>query len=179
MHWSEFEHAQPRLAALGRRQLIEPGVLLVATIRRDGAPRVSAVEPLIMDGRLLLSMLWQSAKAADLLRDPRILVHGVITSKDGSNGEFKLRGLAREAAEPEMQRRYAALAASTLGWEPVPGRFHLFEVDLAGVAFVSYDKATGDQHTAVWPPGREFVRRATSATSLGAPEPASELIAAR
>jgi len=36
MHWSEFEHAQPRMARLGRERLIGPGVVLVATIRHDG-----------------------------------------------------------------------------------------------------------------------------------------------
>ena len=50
----------------------------------------------MMEGELWLSMMWQSAKARDLLRDPRILVHNVITSRDGAEGEFKVRGpLAR------------------------------------------------------------------------------------
>lgn len=33
MDWSELEHRQPGLAALGRQRLLEPGVVLVATIR--------------------------------------------------------------------------------------------------------------------------------------------------
>jgi hypothetical protein len=44
-------------------RLIAPGVLLVVTIRRDGTPRVSPVEPLVLDGDLWLSMMWQSRKA--------------------------------------------------------------------------------------------------------------------
>jgi hypothetical protein len=28
----------------------------------------------------------------------------------------------------------------------------------------------------MWPPGREFIRRATSPTSVGDPEPASDII---
>jgi hypothetical protein len=55
---------------------------------RDGTPRVSAVEPLVTGGDLWLSMLWQSTKAADLLRDPRILLRSVVTSRDGGAGEF-------------------------------------------------------------------------------------------
>jgi hypothetical protein len=50
--WSEMETSQPRLAIFGRRRLLEPGVLLVATIRGDGAPRVSPVEPFVLDGIL-------------------------------------------------------------------------------------------------------------------------------
>ena len=178
MHWSDFEHTQPRLAGLGRERLIAPGVLLVATIRRDGTPRVSPVEPLLLDGDLWLAMMWQSAKARDLRRDPRILVHSVITSREGSEGEFKLRGTARPEEDPAVQRRYAAAAARTLGWEPEPGRFHLFAVDLGEAVFISYDTGTGDQHVAMWPPGREFIRRATTATSVGDPEPVRSLLTA-
>ena len=95
MNWSELAGAQPRLAGLGRGRLLDRGVVLVATIRSDGTPRVSPVEPFVLDGVLWLSMLQGSAKAADLRRDPRILVHSVITSRDGGEGEFKVRGHAR------------------------------------------------------------------------------------
>jgi hypothetical protein len=66
MRWSELQDGQPGLAALGQRRLLEPGVVLVATIRGDGTPRLSPVEPLVMDGSLWLSMLWQSRKATSL-----------------------------------------------------------------------------------------------------------------
>src|SRR5262245_51250955 len=42
MRWSDLEDRQPRLAALGKQRLLEPGVVLVATIRkrrpRGGTP---------------------------------------------------------------------------------------------------------------------------------------------
>jgi hypothetical protein len=176
MRWSEMTHAQPRLAALGQRRLVEPGVLLVATIRPDGAPRLSPVEPFLMDGSLWLAMMWQSTKARDLLRDPRIQVHSVITNREGTEGEFKIRGTASEEHDPAVQRRYAEAVASSLGWRPEPGRFHLFGVEIGQVTFIRYDPPTGDQYVTLWPPGREFVRRPTSATSVGEPEPASEII---
>jgi Pyridoxamine 5'-phosphate oxidase len=178
MDWSEMEDGQPRLAGLGRQRLLEPGVVLVATIRGDGTPRVSPVEPLVLDGILWLSMLWQSRKAADLMRDPRILVHSVVTSRDGRAGEFKIRGTARDEHDPAVQRRYAGEVAAGLGWAPEPGRFHLFAVSIEEVTFISYDDATGDQHVAMWPPAREYIRRGTSATSVGGPEPVSDIILA-
>ena len=46
------------------------------------------------------------------------------------------------------------------------------------MTFIRYDDATGDQRVARWPPPREFIRRGTSATSLGEPEPAREIIVA-
>ena len=178
MEWSALEHRQPRLAELGRKRLLEPGVGLVATIRGDGTPRVSPVEPFILDGTLWLSMLWQSRKAVDLLRDPRVLVHSVVTSRDGGEGEFKIRSTARAEDDPDLSRRYAAAVAASLGWSPEPGRFHLFAVTIGEVTFIRYDDATGDQHVARWPPPREYIRRGTSATSLGTPEPASDIIVA-
>jgi len=178
MHWSDLEHSQPRLARLGHERLIAPGVLLVVTIRRDGTPRLSPVEPLLLDGDLWLSMMWQSTKARDLLRDPRVLVHSVITGPEGAEGEFKVRGTARAQADHDVQRRYADAVAASLDWAPEPGRFHLFAIDIAEVTYIRYDHASGDQHTAMWPPGREFIRRGTSATSVGDPEPVSDLITA-
>jgi hypothetical protein len=178
MDWSEMEGSQPRLAGLGRRRLLEPGVLLVATIRADGTPRISPVEPFVLEGILWLSMMWQSRKAADLMRDPRILVHSLVTSRDGGEGEFKIRGTARGEHDRAVQHRYADAAASGLGWAPEPGRFHLFAVNIEDVTFIRYDDATGDQRVAMWPPAREFIRRATSATSVGAPEPVSDVIVA-
>jgi len=174
MHWSDIEQAQPGLAKLAHDRLIGPGVVLVATVRRDGTPRLSPVEPLILDGDLWLSMMWHSAKALDLLRDPRILVHNIIASRSGTDGEFKIRGTARQEDEPRLQRRYADTVASTLGWDPEPGKFHLFAVDIEHTAVISYDEPTGDQHVATWPPAAEFIRRATSATSVGGPEPVTD-----
>jgi pyridoxamine 5'-phosphate oxidase-like protein len=179
VHWSDIGHTQPRLARLAQERLIDPGVVLVATIRGDGTPRLSPVEPYILGDDLWLSMMWRSTKAQDLLRDPRILVHSVITGPDGAEGEFKIRGTARTESDPAMQRRYADAVAASLGWNPQPGRFHLFAVEINQVTFITYDPGgSGDQHVAMWPPGREFIRRATSPTSVGDSEPISDIIQA-
>ena len=176
MRWSEFEDRQPRLAEVGREKLVGPGVVLVVTVRRDGTPRLSPVEPFVLDGELWLSMLLNSTKAVDLIRDPRILVHSVVTGRDGAGGEFKLRGTVRAETDPTVQHRYAAAVAEALGWRPIPGEFHLFAVDVDDVTFIRYVDATGDQFVTRWPRGGEFVRRGTSMTTLGSPEPHQELL---
>jgi hypothetical protein len=177
MRWSDLESAQPGLAGLGRQRLLQPGMVLVGTIRRDGSPRLSPVEPYLLDGDLWLCLLWQSAKAADLLRDPRVLVHSIVTGRDGAEGEFKARGTARAERDPAVQRRYSQAVTADLGWSPTPGRFHLFAVGIDDVTFIRYDDATGDQHVARWPPAREFIRRGDSGTSLRDPEPVRDIIA--
>ncbi|MEV0269369.1 pyridoxamine 5'-phosphate oxidase family protein [Hamadaea sp. NPDC050747] len=172
MRWMEFEKEQPRLAGLTRARLLTPGVVLVCTVRADGTPRLSPVEPYIMEGQFWLSMLWGSWKAKDLVRDPRILVHNIVTSRNGGgDGEVKVRGTAVPVEDHAVQERYAASVAETIGWQAIPGRFHLFAIDLTEVAYLHYDDATGDQYTVLWPQGAEFVRRGTSATSVGDPEP--------
>jgi Pyridoxamine 5'-phosphate oxidase len=176
MRWLELEREQPRLAEAGRRRLLGPGVVLVVTIRRDGTPRLSPVEPLVLDGELWLSMMPASYKVRDLDRDPRVLVHSVITGRDGAEGEYKVRGTVRAEHDPEVQRRYAEAVAQTLGWAPVPGRFRLFAVRIGDVTLVHYDEATGDQFVTRWPDGGEFVRRGTSATTVGPPEPRHDLL---
>ena len=91
MRWSEFAAAQPVLAAVASDQLIKPGVVLAGTTRKDGPARISGVEPLLMDGELWLSMMPASAKARDLYRDPRIVVHTIVTSPSPEAG-IMMRG---------------------------------------------------------------------------------------
>ena len=170
MRWQDLCDRQPRLAELARQRLIEPGVLLVVTMRRDSTPRLSPVEPWLMDGELWLSMMWGSRKAADLGRDERILVHSIVTGRNGAEGEVKLRGVAKNVDTPEIQQRYANQVSAALGWSPEPGRFHLFRVAIEEVAVIRYDDASGDQHVVLWPRGEEFLRRGTSATRVGEPE---------
>jgi hypothetical protein len=103
MRWGEFEAQQPALAGVGARKLTGPGVVLVGTVRRDGSPRISPVEPLLWDGDLWLCMGLGSHKAADLRRDHTILVHSIVTNRTGQDGEYKVRGTAVEEADPDTQ----------------------------------------------------------------------------
>jgi hypothetical protein len=176
VHWAEFAIKEPRLAELGRDKLGAPGIVLIGTRRTDGTPRISPVEPLFWRGDLWLSMLWGSRKATDLFRDPRLLVHSIVSSRDGSEGEYKLRGQAMAEGDEETQTGYAAAIREHAGWEPVPGAFHLFWVDVAEVTFIRYEDATGDQFVTLWPAGREFVRRGATPTSLGEPQHHSALL---
>ena len=176
MHWAEVEERAPRLAGLGMSRLGDAGVVLVATVRRDGTPRLSPVEPLFWRDDLWLSMMWGSLKARDLSRDPRILVHSIVTGRDGGEGEYKIRGKAVPEDDEALQKAYAEAVAAALDWNPEPGRFHLFWIDIQQIAFVRYDAETGDQYVTTWPPGDEFVRRGTSATTVGPPAPRRDLL---
>jgi Pyridoxamine 5'-phosphate oxidase len=177
MRWAELRTRQPRLAGVGEAMLTKGGVVLVVTLRRDGLPRLSPVEPFFWEGDLWFLMLLGSLKARDLLRDPRILVHSIVTDRDGSEGEYKVRGRAVAVDGRDVQERCAAAVAEQLPWEPEAGTFHLFRVDVEDVVVIRWDEATGDQYLTRWPAGVEQVRRGVAATALGPPEPTSDLLA--
>lgn len=168
MRWEDLEASSPRLAELGRERLKRPGVVLVGTIRADGSPRISPVEPLFWRGDLWLALMWQSTKARDLARDPRVLVHSIITSRDGEEGEFKVRGIAEPESDSQVRAELSLAVEETLGWRPREPFFHLFRVALQDVSFIRYEE--GDQRVVRWPGGRHFIRRETSQTSVGQAE---------
>src|SRR6266487_2477741 len=124
-----------------------------------------------------VAMLLDSMKARDLQRDPRILVHSIVTQPDGgfAEGEYKVRGSALEVTDPGLVERVAQAIDDDLPWHPEPGKFHLFRVDVEDVTFIRWE-GENNQYMTRWPEGREQVRRGTSATSVGAPEPHSEFL---
>jgi hypothetical protein len=175
MKWAEIAAHEPALGAVAHQRLIEPGVVLIGTTRRDGSARISGVEPLIMDGELWLSMMSGSAKVADLDRDPRLQVHSIISGPEAAI-EIKLRGRARREHDRDVQERYARKVAAELPWEPVVGDFALFAVDIDEVTYVGFTEGSGDQHVARWPQGEEYRRPAASPTRLGARQPVREVL---
>ncbi len=138
MIWSDFEKAAPEMARLGEERFDRTGVVLVGTVRKDGSPRISPVEPLITRGQLFLGMMWRSKKALDLLRDPRCVVHSTISNRDGSEGEFKLRGRAVDVRDPDMRERYCEALYEKIDWRPEEP-YHLFSVDVESAAFIAYE----------------------------------------
>ena len=110
------------------------GLVLVGTLRRNGWPRISPVEPLITGGSLYLGMMWQSQKALDLLADPRCVVHSVVTDKGGTEGDVKVYGRAVDIVDPDERERYGVALHDRIGWRP-DEEFHLFAVDIDEVGF--------------------------------------------
>jgi Pyridoxamine 5'-phosphate oxidase len=98
LSWRDLEPAAPEIARLGMARLNSARMALLGTLRRDGSPRISPIEPYLADGQLLIGAMSWSAKASDLQRDPRYVLHSVVTGPDSGEGELKLYGSAVEAA---------------------------------------------------------------------------------
>lgn len=100
-------------------------------------------------------------------------MHSIVTGPDGDEGEIKVRSRAMPINDPESRLRYCD-AVQSLGCRPVEPYFHLFVVDIDDVTLIRYARS-GDQYVARWPARVECVRRETSSTSVGEPEPVTDL----
>jgi hypothetical protein len=91
-----------------------------------------------VDGELMLGMMWRSPKALDLLRDPRLVVHSVVSRREGDEGDFKLYGRAVPVEQGERRERYRATIKARIDWEPEEPNYHVFAVDIGSAGFVEF-----------------------------------------
>ena len=131
-----------------RRPSAGTGLALVGTLRRDGWPRISPVEPFIVEGRLYLGMMWRSVKALDLLRDPRCVVHSTVSDREGTEGEFKVYGRAYDITDLDERRRFGDAVYAAIGFRPEEPEFHCFAVSIESVVFSII--RDGELHHQVW-----------------------------
>ena len=134
MRWGDFEAADPQLAALGRALFLETQLVLVGSLRKDGWPRISPVEPLFFAGELYLGMMWRSRKALDLRRDPRCTVMNTVHDRMLKDGEFKLFGVAVEVEDPSERAAYEVAIREQLGFDLTGEDYHLFKIAIASFA---------------------------------------------
>ena len=99
--WKEFVSADPKLAETGRSLLLQFGVGLafLATVRKDGAPRLHPVCPVLSNDRLYVLITPTSPKRNDLLRDGRFALQTFPQPKPGSD-EFYIAGKALLVEDP-------------------------------------------------------------------------------
>lgn len=95
--WSDFAASQPDLAARVRARFEASKHKTMATLRKDGSPRISGTETAFDDTDLTLGSMPGSVKLADLQRDPRIALHSAtVDPVDGQEaqwpGEAKVAG---------------------------------------------------------------------------------------
>jgi hypothetical protein len=109
--WAEFETTAPKLAAKGRALLYQYGPPLgfLATVRRDGGPRVHPFCPIVAEGGLWAYILRESPKGGDLRRDPRFALHAFPPAD--VDDEFFVRGRA-EPHDPTEDLNAAIIAAA-------------------------------------------------------------------
>ena len=73
--WQEIEKEAPGLAERVRARFEMGTNKTIATVRKDGSPRISASELQFTGGEVTLGMMGGSMKLLDVRRDPRVAVH--------------------------------------------------------------------------------------------------------
>ncbi|MDP9385012.1 MAG: pyridoxamine 5'-phosphate oxidase family protein [Actinomycetota bacterium] len=143
--FAAFEAAAPALARQVRERLDAHTHKTLATLRRDGAPRISGTETSFAEGELWIGSMWQARKAQDLLRDPRFALHSGSDDPPGWKGDAKLAGRAEEVTDP------ARIQAVVVGDAP-PGPLHLFRLDVDEVSTVRLNEDETALLVEVWTP---------------------------
>ena len=132
MSWKALEDQQPELAAFGAERL-NGQVAYLATVRKDGSPRVHPMTPIIGQGHLFVFMEPTSPKGRDLRRDGRYAIHCSVGDTSGASGEFSVTGQAHLIDHPELR----ALAVRLASYTPAD-RYILFEFDIESAASTIY-----------------------------------------
>src|SRR5216684_1239425 len=102
--WSEFENDAPDMAEAGKKLLYRFGVGFgfLATLRKDGAPRLHPVCPTVVDGHLY-ALIGPSPKRGDLKRDGRYALHTFPGAE--VDDEFLVMGCATFIDDPAIAEK--------------------------------------------------------------------------
>jgi hypothetical protein len=115
--WSEFAAEKPEMADAGRALIYQfrVGLGYLATVRKDGGPRVHPVCPVIAAGGLYVFIGNRSPKLHDLLRDTRYALHSFPNPQ--VDDEFSVAGCATRVDDQTIRRvvyeAYTATGAFT------------------------------------------------------------------
>ena len=127
--WGEFEETEPELAARVRALFEAQKHLTIATLRRDGSPRISGIECTFEAGELWFGSMGGAVKALDMRRDPRFALHcgtgdSALWEGDPARwpGDAKLSGRAEEVSgeggSHEFRAEIEEVVSVRLGGDP-------------------------------------------------------------
>ncbi|MET9517175.1 pyridoxamine 5'-phosphate oxidase family protein [Streptomyces sp. NPDC002994] len=144
--WADFQVAEPQFAKTVQQRFQQYKHHVLATIRKDGSPRVTGLEVTFLHGELWLGMMPHSRKAQDLQRDPRFAIQANPGADEQMrDGDARISGRAVEVTDPDVIARF-------VGEIKPPEPFHLFRVEPTEVVGTSIE---GDALVVrAWRPGR-------------------------
>jgi pyridoxamine 5'-phosphate oxidase-like protein len=136
--WAEFAGSAPRIHEVFERRHTATGRLcMLGTLRSDGFPRISPMEPNAFDGQLWLVGMPGTAKFRDLQRDPRCTLHTATVDPQVGDGDAKVWGRVHHVADAALHERFAAALYDETGFDLRGSRFdHFYRLEVAGAAAV-------------------------------------------
>jgi hypothetical protein len=151
--WDEFVDGAPTISEIFRRRHAATGNLcMLGTLRADGWPRISPLEPRMFEGELWVGGMPDTRKFDDLARDPRFTLHTATVDTQVSEGDAKLWGVVENRPDPELHRRYAEALYAETGFDLRGQEFpYFYAADIRGASSVQVGGGHLDIH--VWEPG--------------------------
>jgi hypothetical protein len=129
--WEDVSTAAPELAKTARELFEAHTHLTIATLRKDGSPRISGIECNFIEGELWFGSMPNALKARDLQRDPRFALHSGTGDASDWQGDAKVSGRAEEVTDPDrMTEIFEAMG------HPQSGPSHLFRAELSEMSTV-------------------------------------------
>ncbi|MFN2525809.1 MAG: pyridoxamine 5'-phosphate oxidase family protein [Actinomycetota bacterium] len=134
--WEDIEALEPEFARRVRARFDAYKHKVMATLRKDGSPRISGIEAEFKKGQLSMGMMTGSLKARDLQRDPRLALHSGTENPSEKPVEVidaKVSGMARELPG---------------------GDHHVFHVDIKEMVLISVGDPSDHLLIETWREGR-------------------------
>jgi Pyridoxamine 5'-phosphate oxidase len=147
--WQEIAESSPQLAEAVRSSFEGRVHKTIATLRRDGSPRISGIEAFFAEGDLWFGSMWEARKALDLRRDPRFALHSGTADPPEWEGDAKVAGRAEEIDDERKRSLYEARG------EDAPGHFHLFRAEISEAVVIGLNEARDRLVIESWAEGRE------------------------
>jgi hypothetical protein len=155
--WRDFAQAEPEFAGLIKARFDSHKHKIMATLRKDGSPRISGIEATFADGQLWLGMMPESRKALDLRRDPRLALHAASLDAEMADGDAKLAGRAIEHTTDETKSAFANTLGEA-GQEMPEGPFHLFSIDIQEAVLIRLGEPADHLVIETWRDGHGLTR---------------------
>jgi hypothetical protein len=136
--WEEFVAVAPRIAEIFlRRYEAAHSLCMLGTLRVDGFPRISPMEPRFFEGQLWLAGMPGTAKFRDLARDPKFSLHTATIDPEVNDGDAKVWGVVEDVRDATLHQRYTEVLFEATGLD-VRGQEleHLFAARIVGAAAV-------------------------------------------
>jgi len=151
--WKDFTEGAPRISAVfARRHAAAGNLCILATLRADGFPRISPMEPRVFEDELWLVGMPGTTKFRDLHRDPRFCLHTATVDTEVKEGDAKLWGIVHDVGDRALHQRFASALFDETGFDLRGQEFdHFYAVDVTGAS--SVEVGGGHLDVTVWKPG--------------------------
>lgn len=110
---------------------------MLGTLRPDGFPRISPMEPRIFENQMWIGGMPGTKKFEDLVGDPRFTLHTATIDAQVSDGDAKVWGVVEDVMDAALHQRYAEALYAETGFDLRGRQFeHFYRAHLIGAAAV-------------------------------------------